>query len=41
MKELIEKQDWDYNVEIHYSNAPNIVHMGPNFIDIGYMIHEA
>jgi DegV family protein with EDD domain len=37
LKELLESQEWDAKVEIHYTNHSNMPHAGPDFYDIGYI----
>ena len=37
LKELLDGQDFDADVEIHYTNHSNMPHAGPDFYDIGYI----
>lgn len=40
LKELIESQGWDTGeISICYTSYPNMVHMGPEFCDMGYVIY--
>lgn len=38
LKKLVEEQDWDSEVEIHYSGHSDIPHEGPEFYEVGYII---
>jgi len=40
LKDLIQKQEWDASVEVFYTNHSNMPHAGPDFYDIGYIVHE-
>jgi len=40
LKELIMEQGWAAEVEVVYSNHSNMPHAGPDFYDIGYVVHE-
>jgi DegV family protein with EDD domain len=40
LKELIEQQGWDAEVQILYTNPINMPHAGPDFYDLGYTVHE-
>jgi DegV family protein with EDD domain len=39
LKEMIHATGWDATVEIHYTNHSNMPHEGPDFYDIGYIVH--
>ena len=40
LKELIEQQGWDAEVQILATNHSNMPHAGPDFYDLGYTVHE-
>ena len=40
LKELIEQQGWDAEVEILSTNHSAMPHAGPDFYDLGYTVHE-
>jgi DegV family protein with EDD domain len=40
LKELIEQQGWDVEVEILSTNHSAMPHAGPDFYDLGYTVHE-
>ena len=40
LKELIERQGWDAEVEILSTNHSAMPHAGPDFYDLGYTVHE-
>ncbi len=40
LKELIESQGWQTEVEIVYTSHSNMPHAGPDFYDLGYTVHE-
>jgi len=40
LKELIMAKSWNAKVDIVYSNHSNMPHAGPDFYDIGYVVHE-
>jgi len=40
LKELIERQGWDVEVEILSTNHSAMPHAGPDFYDLGYTVHE-
>jgi DegV family protein with EDD domain len=39
LKQQVEALDIETRVEIHYSNHSNMVHIGPDYYDIGYIIY--
>jgi fatty acid-binding protein DegV len=39
-KELLEKKGWPVESEIHYTQHSNMVHEGPEFFDMGYIIYS-
>lgn len=39
LKELIESKGWDASIEICYTNHSNMPHVGPDFYDVGYIVH--
>ena len=40
LKELIEQQGWDAEVEVLSTNHSAMPHTGPDFYDLGYTVHE-
>ena len=40
LKELIEQQGWDADVEVLSTNHSAMPHAGPDFYDLGYTVHE-
>ncbi len=40
LKELIEQQGWDAEVQILSTNHSAMPHAGPDFYDLGYTVHE-
>ena len=36
---LILDRGWDASVEVHYTNHSNMPHEGPDFYDLGYIVH--
>jgi DegV family protein with EDD domain len=40
LRSAILESGWDAEVEIHYSNHSNMPHEGPDFYDLGYIVHE-
>jgi len=40
LKDLIEQQDWQAEVQVLYTNPINMPHAGPDFYDLGYTVHE-
>jgi DegV family protein with EDD domain len=39
LKGCILERGWDASVEIHYTNHSNMPHEGPDFYDLGYIVH--
>ncbi len=39
-KKMIEDHGWETSFEINYTNYTNMPHMGPDFYDVGYIVHE-
>ena len=37
LKTLLQEQEWEAKVEIHYTNHSNMPHAGPDFYDIGFI----
>lgn len=40
LKGCLLDRGWDASVEIHYTNHSNMPHEGPDFYDLGFIVHE-